>query len=121
MFEIQEFTEARLASVTNRIEKHGDEDVPAVSLTVEFRSVPLFTTKQMHEYAGACVQSATAECSEHWQRRLDAAVAAERERCRAALQEAETIMGHNDEHTDWRERWQHLWPWGGPNGSGEPR
>lgn len=35
MFEISEFTEARLASVTNRTEKHGDEDVPAVSLSVE--------------------------------------------------------------------------------------
>jgi len=35
MFEIHEFTEARLASVTNRTEKHGDEDVPAVSLSVE--------------------------------------------------------------------------------------
>ena len=29
MFQIPEFTEAHLASVTNRIEKHGDEDVPA--------------------------------------------------------------------------------------------
>lgn len=35
MFEITEFTECRLAAVTNRIEKHGDEDVPAVSLSVE--------------------------------------------------------------------------------------
>jgi hypothetical protein len=34
---------------------------------------------------------------------------------RTALQEADTIMGHDDEHTAWRERWQHLWPWGGPN------
>lgn len=36
MFELTDLTEARIASVTNRIEKHGDEDVPAVSLTVEF-------------------------------------------------------------------------------------
>lgn len=35
MFEIPEFVEARLASVTNRIEKHGDEDVPAITLKVE--------------------------------------------------------------------------------------
>lgn len=35
MLEITEFTEARLASVTNRTEKHGDEDVPAVTLAVE--------------------------------------------------------------------------------------
>lgn len=35
MFEITEFTEARLASVTNRTEKHGDEDVPAVTLAIE--------------------------------------------------------------------------------------
>ena len=35
MFEITEFTEARLTAVTNRIEKRGDEDVPAVSLSVE--------------------------------------------------------------------------------------
>jgi hypothetical protein len=34
MFELTEFTEARLASVTNRIEKHGDEDVPAITLSV---------------------------------------------------------------------------------------
>ena len=36
MFEITEFCEVTLASVTNRIEKHGDEDVPAVSLSVVF-------------------------------------------------------------------------------------
>jgi hypothetical protein len=36
MFQIQDFTEVHLASVTNRIEKHGDEDVPAVSLSVSF-------------------------------------------------------------------------------------
>lgn len=35
MFNIPEFTEARLASVSNRIEKHGDEDVPAVSIAFE--------------------------------------------------------------------------------------
>jgi hypothetical protein len=28
---------------------------------------------------------------------------------RAALQEADTIMGHDDEATEWRERWAHLW------------
>lgn len=35
MFQITDFTEARLATLTNRIEKHGDDDVPAVSLGVE--------------------------------------------------------------------------------------
>ncbi len=35
MFQITESTEARLASVTNRVEKHGDDDVPAVSLALE--------------------------------------------------------------------------------------
>jgi len=35
MFEITDFVEARLTSVTNRTEKHGDEDVPAVSLACE--------------------------------------------------------------------------------------
>lgn len=41
---------------------------------------------------------------------------AENERLRAALQEADNIMGHQDEHTEWRERWQALWPWGdGPS------
>ena len=35
MLEITEFTEARLASVTNRTEKHGDEDVPAGRLAAE--------------------------------------------------------------------------------------
>lgn len=33
MFQLTEFTEARLASVQNRTEKHGDEDVPAVTLS----------------------------------------------------------------------------------------
>jgi hypothetical protein len=33
MFQLTDFTEARLASVTNRTEKHGDEDVPAVTLS----------------------------------------------------------------------------------------
>jgi len=28
---------------------------------------------------------------------------------RAALQEADTIMGHDDAATEWRERWAHLW------------
>lgn len=27
-----------------------------------------------------------------------------------ALQEADTIMGHDDAATEWRERWAHLWP-----------
>ena len=36
MFEITEFAEVTLASVTNRIEKRGDEDVPAVSLSLVF-------------------------------------------------------------------------------------
>jgi hypothetical protein len=34
-------------------------------------------------------------------------------RLRQALQEADNIMGHDDEQTAWRERWQHLWPWFG--------
>jgi len=34
MFELTEFTEARV-SVQNRTEKHGDEDVPAVTLGFE--------------------------------------------------------------------------------------
>lgn len=28
----------------------------------------------------------------------------------AALQEADTIMGHDDSATEWRERWARLWP-----------
>lgn len=32
MFEITEFAEAHLASVTNRVERHGEDDKPAVSL-----------------------------------------------------------------------------------------
>lgn len=35
LFEIPDFIEAHLASVTTRTEKHGDDDVPAVSLSVE--------------------------------------------------------------------------------------
>lgn len=37
MFEITKFTEAKLATVTPRSEKHGDDDVPAVSLGIELR------------------------------------------------------------------------------------
>ncbi len=36
MFEITDFTEARIASVTNRTEAHGEERVPAVSVGLEF-------------------------------------------------------------------------------------
>ena len=32
MLQIHDFTEARMASLTTRIQKHGDEDIPAVSL-----------------------------------------------------------------------------------------
>lgn len=35
MFEILEFTETRVVSVTNRAETHGDEKKPAVSMTLE--------------------------------------------------------------------------------------
>lgn len=35
MFEITEFTQAHVASVSNRVEKHGDEDVPAITIAVE--------------------------------------------------------------------------------------
>lgn len=35
MLEIHDFTEARMASLTTRIQKHGDEDVPAVSLGLQ--------------------------------------------------------------------------------------
>ena len=32
------------------------------------------------------------------------------QRLRDALQEADTIMGHDDAATEWRERWADLWP-----------
>ena len=35
MLELHEFTEARMASLTTRIQKHGDDDVPAVSLGLQ--------------------------------------------------------------------------------------
>lgn len=35
MFQLTDVTEAKLATVTNRIEKHGDEDKPAVTLGLE--------------------------------------------------------------------------------------
>jgi hypothetical protein len=35
---------------------------------------------------------------------------AERERYMAALQEADTLMGHEDHFTEWREKWAGLWP-----------
>ncbi len=37
-------------------------------------------------------------------------VTAWRERYMAALQEADTLLGHDDAHTEWRERWAGLWP-----------
>ena len=42
---------------------------------------------------------------------IDAADSAadEIERLWAALQEADTIMGHDDVATEWRERWASLW------------
>ena len=65
-----------------------------------------------------------AEADFHMQYRLECgqetkAQALQIERLRAALQEADNIMGHEDDHTAWRERWQTLWPWsGGPNDQG---
>lgn len=38
MFEIRKTTEATLTAVTNRTEKHGDEDVPAVSLQISIEA-----------------------------------------------------------------------------------
>jgi len=38
MFQILEFTEATLATLTNRIEKHGDDEKPAVSLGIEIET-----------------------------------------------------------------------------------
>ncbi len=35
MFQIPEFTPARVASITNRVEKHGDDDKPAVSIKLQ--------------------------------------------------------------------------------------
>jgi hypothetical protein len=35
MLQIPEFTEAHLATLTSRIEKHGDEDVPAITLGLQ--------------------------------------------------------------------------------------
>ena len=34
----------------------------------------------------------------------------EREQLRVALQEADTIMGHDDSESEWRGKWAHLWP-----------
>ena len=36
------------------------------------------------------------------------------DRLRAALQEADTLLGHDDDATEWRERWAGLWANGGP-------
>ena len=38
MFQIPEFTPARVASITNRVEKHGDDEKPAVSLSLEIEA-----------------------------------------------------------------------------------
>jgi hypothetical protein len=39
-----------------------------------------------------------------------AALRKDAEQYRAALQEADIIMGHDDAETEWRERWAGLWP-----------
>lgn len=44
-----------------------------------------------------------------------AEIEAENVRLREALQQADTIMGHDDAATDWRERWALLWPYSAPN------
>ena len=54
---------------------------------------PLFTAYQLRAYA---LQDR-------------AAVQHEIERLRTALQEADTLMGHDDAMTEWRERWAGLW------------
>lgn len=36
MFQIQTPTEARILSITNRVEKHGEDDVPAMSIGLKF-------------------------------------------------------------------------------------
>jgi len=38
MFKLETFTEAHVAGVTTRTEKHGDDDVPAVSIAVEIET-----------------------------------------------------------------------------------
>jgi len=38
MFQITEFTYARLASLTPRVEKHGDDNKPAVSIRIEIEA-----------------------------------------------------------------------------------
>lgn len=38
MFQITEFTYARLASITSRVEKHGDDDKPALSMRLEIEA-----------------------------------------------------------------------------------
>lgn len=38
MFQLSEFTQAHVSGVTNRTEKHGDEDVPAVTIAVEIEA-----------------------------------------------------------------------------------
>lgn len=35
---------------------------------------------------------------------------------REALQEADTLMGHDDAFTEWRDKWAHLWPMSQPAG-----
>jgi hypothetical protein len=57
-----------------------------------------YTSDQMHAYAEACVIAATAECSAHWQAKLDAAVAAERERCATLCERT-----YPEWNPDWRE------------------
>lgn len=38
MFQLSEMTQAHVSGVTNRTEKHGDEDVPAVTIAVEIEA-----------------------------------------------------------------------------------
>lgn len=47
------------------------------------------------------------------ERALWAALDSHEAQLRAALQEADTLMGHDDAETEWRNKWAGLWPTAG--------
>ena len=62
-----------------------------------------------------CLSKANAN-HEHFERAwylrgdVNEALRADAERLWIALQEADTIMGHDDAETEWRDKWASLWP-----------
>lgn len=91
--------------------------LPARTHFPGWADIPYYTAEQMHAYALQERASLLKDYAAERERAHNAGFVeasrlhgAEIERLRAALQEADTIMGHDDAETAWREKWAGLWP-----------